>query len=178
MRNHKTLLFSIVIVASLIANLALAYAYIHFVLQIDNVFTIGADYKCVVSVSEWTSDAKLIEFNVIRGQLLGQSLSMLYWGEMQCQSPKTSPIINVTNTSPDKAANMTWVLLNAPVGVVINAYFVDADGSRALTWAQDTAGATPLAIGQSFQCEFLLFADFHTMPIGSYSFKISVRCED
>jgi hypothetical protein len=178
MRNHKTLLFSIILLASLIANLALAYCYIHFVLQIDNVFTLGADYKCVVSVSEWTSDAKLIEFNVVRGQLLGQGLSMLYWGEMQGQSPKTSPIINVTNNSPDKAENITWVLLNAPVGVVINAYFVDANGNVGNTWTQGITGATPLAIAQSFQCEFMLFADYHSMPIGSYAFQLSIRCED
>jgi len=179
MRNHKTLLFSIILVASLIANLGLAAAYIHFILQLDNVFTIGAEYKCAVSVSEWTSDAKLIEFNVVRGQLLGQGLSMLYWGEMQGQSPKTSPIINVTNNSPDKAENITWAVINAPsFGVVVQAHFVDANGNAGDTWSEGIAGATPLAIAQSFQCEFMLFADYHSMPIGSYSFKLSVRCED
>jgi hypothetical protein len=178
MQRKTKLLFFLLLAGSLIINVALAYAYVHYIVQVDNIFTIGAMYQCKVSVSYWTTPEKLLEFNVVAGQVLGRGLANLYWGEMVGYSPKTSPIFNITNTSPDKVTNMTWIIVNPPVGVTVNAYFVEADGARTYTWAQGTAGAKRLAIGESFQAEFLLFADYHSMPDGTYNFDIDVRCED
>jgi len=176
--QRKNILFFSILAGSLIINAALVYAYVHYIVQVDNIFTIGAQYQCEVSVSYWTSEDKLHEFNVQAGQRLGRGLANLYWGEMVGYSPKTSPIINITNTSLDKVTNMTWIIVNPPSGVTLNAYFVGADGNRTYGWSQGTAGAKRLAIGESFQVEFLLFTDFHSMPDGTYNFDIDVRCED
>jgi hypothetical protein len=177
MQKSKTLFF-LLLAGSLIINVALAYAYVHYIVQVDNIFTIGAMYQNQVSVSYWTSEDKLYEFNLKAGQILGRGFANLYWGEMMGYSPKASPIFNITNTSPDKVTNMTWIIVNPPVGVTVEAYFVEADGARTYRWAQGSAGATRLAIGQSFQAEFYLFADYNTMRDGTYQFDIDVRCED
>ena len=177
--QRKNILFFSILASSLIINAALVYAYVHYIVQVDNIFTIGAQYQCEVSVSYWNSEDKLYEFNVQAGQRLGRGLANLYWGEMVGQSPKTSPIINITNTSPDKIENITWALINAPVGVNVEGYFViDENGAIGNRWTQGIEGAKRLEIGESLQCEFLLFADFHSMPDGTYNFDIDIRCED
>jgi len=177
MLNRKIPSFSKILLAvSLIANVCLAaYAYVHYVVQVDNIFTIGAEYRCKVSVSEWNTEDKLREFGVQKGQVLGRGLGAnLYWGEMVGQV-KSSPVINITNTSPDKAENITWVAINLPNIGLDGYYVIDEAGNVGDRWVQ--GAPKRLAIGESFQCVFyLLYAG--GIADGTYSFDIDIRCED
>jgi hypothetical protein len=164
-------------IASLLLNVGLALAYIHYVVQVNNVFTIGADYKCTVKVSDWTSQEKLDEFGVQRGTLLGRSVGAnLYWSEMIGVS-KWSPIINITNTSPDKSENITWIFTALPYGVTFDAFIADPNGSTGVEWLSGNAGAKLLPIGASFNVVFSLYCQ-RTVSDGTFSFDFDIRCED
>jgi hypothetical protein len=179
MQHHKLPSFStLLLVVSLIANVGLASAYIHYVVQVNNVFTIGADYKCSVRVSDWTSQDKLDEFGVQHGTLLGRSVGAnLYWGEM-IDISKWSPIINITNTSPDKIENITWIVVNLPVGATLDAFIANEQGSTGVQWLRGNAGAKALAISESFNVVFSLSAGQSSIPEGTFSFDWDIRCED
>jgi hypothetical protein len=182
MTMHKLPSFSrrtiaIITVASLLLNVGLALAYIHYVVQVNNVFTIDAEYKCTVRVSDWTSQSKLDEFGVQKGLLLGRGGGVnLYWGEMIGVS-KWSPIINITNTSPDKAENITWIFTALPNGVTFDARFANEQGATGVQWVSGSAGAKMLPIGASFNVVFSLYCQ-SPVPDGTYSFDFDIRCED
>ncbi|RLC80412.1 MAG: hypothetical protein DRJ03_21780 [Chloroflexi bacterium] len=169
----------VILIVLLCASLAFnaVLAYIHYVVQVQNVFTIGADYMCEVRVSTWNSQEKLDEFGLEAGQLLGRGIGAnLYWSEMIGFS-KWSPIINITNTSPDKVENITWVAVNLPQGATLEAFFADENGSTGVQWISGSAGAVTLGIGESFNVVFQLQCA-SDMPDGTYSFDIDIRCED
>jgi hypothetical protein len=174
-RKTKILLFSLL--ASLMLNAVLAWAYVHYVVQVNNVFTIGAEYKCTVKVSEWNTQEKLDEFGVAAGQLLGRGIGAnLYWGEMIGGS-KWSPTINITNTSPDKDENITWIAVNLPSGMRLEAKFVVEGVPTGDQWYQGAAGIKMLAIGESFNVAFDMMP-VGSVPDGTYSFDIDIRVED
>jgi hypothetical protein len=90
---------------------------------------------------------------------------------------KWSPIINVTNTSPDKAENITWIVVNLPNGATLDAFIADEQGSTGVQWLRGNLGAKTLTIGQSFNVVFQLQAQ-SSMPDGTFSFDFDIRCED
>ena len=170
-----------IVIAALIASLAFnaALAYVHYVVQWSNVFTIGADYFAEVEVSWLNNETehwrdKVVEFGVECGDLLGNDVS-LYWGEMQHGS-KWSPILNITNTSPDKAENITWALMDPKSGLALEAFFADVSGSNGTRWYPGAQGAVSLEIGESFDIVFTMQCD--GMAVGTYDFDIDVRAED
>lgn len=175
--SFSTRTIAAVTIASLLLNVGLAYAYIHYVVQVNNVFTIGAEYKCTVKVSDWNAQSKLDEFGVSTGQLLGRGVGVnLYWGEMIGVS-KWSPIITITNTSPDKTENITWIFTTVPNGVTFSGFYANEQGSTGVQWINGNAGAKLLPIGASFNVVFSLYCQ---SPIsdGTYSFDFDIRCED
>ena len=158
-------------------NAVLAWAYVHYVVQVNNVFTIGAEYKCSVKVSDWNTQEKLDEFSVAKGQLLGRGIGAnLYWGEMISGS-KWSPTITITNTSPDKAENITWIFTTLPNGASFSGYYANEQGSTGVQWLNGNAGAKLLPIGASFNVVFSLYCQ-SPIPDGTYSFDFDVRVED
>jgi hypothetical protein len=183
MRNFKTPLFSkrrcilLILAVSLLVNVALTWAYIHYVVQINNVYTIGAEYKIIVKISDLNAQERLAQFNIQKGQMLGENFTTsLYWGEM-IGSSKWSPIISIVNTSSDKSENITWQVINLPSSAVLGSFYADANGSTGIQWLQGASGAKALSIGASFDVVFSLMCE-NEMPDGVYSFGIRIQCED